>query len=107
MSNFEDHFESLRKKLKDNFPELTKQYDLSVGHSGGGCFHVEVIIGKKYILINPVSNNDIDDIIYDIPENINQNCMFGIYNDNEDSEEQKIITKPFQEGLEHLTKEYK
>ena len=59
---------------------LVKKYDLSVSHSGGGCFHVEMSLGEDQILINPYNK----DVEYDIPKSNKSRCIFGIYKDGEE-----------------------
>lgn len=93
---YEEHYKSLIKDLNQKFPELVKQYQLSVCHSGGGCFHVEMTLGGLNILINPFK----EDIEYNVPETKNTNCIFGVY--DEHGEEQKTFFKSFEKGLKYL-----
>ena len=97
---YEEHFKSLIGNLNKRFPKLVKKYGLSVSHSGGGCFHIEMSLGEDQILINPYNR----DVEYDIPKSNKSKCIFGIYKDGE--EEHKTFFKPFEEGLKKLmTKE--
>ena len=69
---FEQHYTNLITDLESKFPKLVKKYDLSVSHSGGGCFHIEMRLDKKRsVLINPYS----DDVEYDIPKNAKSKCI--------------------------------
>ena len=95
---YEEHYKSLIADLNNRFPQLVKKYDLSVSHSGGGCFHVEMSLGEDQILINPYNR----DVEYDIPKSNKSRCIFGIYKDGE--EEHKTFIKPFEEGLKMLNK---
>ena len=97
---YEEHFKSLIGNLNKRFPKLVKKYGLSVSHSGGGCFHIEMSLGEDQILINPYNK----DVEYNIPKSNRSRCIFGIYKDGE--EEHKTFFKPFEEGLKKLmTKE--
>jgi len=89
---YEEHYKSLIGDLNNRFPQLVKKYDLSVTHSGGGCFHIEMSLGEDQILINPYNK----DVEYDIPKSNTSQCIFGIYKD--DKEEHTFI-KPFEQGL--------
>tara|TARA_R110002020_G_scaffold37445_1_gene113113 strand:+ start:130 stop:444 length:315 start_codon:yes stop_codon:yes gene_type:complete len=96
---FEQHYTNLITDLESKFPKLVKKYDLSVSHSGGGCFHIEMRLDKKRsVLINPYS----DDVEYDIPKNEKSKCIFGIY--NEDYEEHETFFTPFENGLKQVQK---
>ena len=94
---FEEHFKSLIENLNNRFPQLVKKYDLSVSHSGGGCFHVDYVLNSKLsVSINPYK----DDVEYDVPKSKRTKCLFGIY--NEDGEQNETFIKPFEEGLKKL-----
>ena len=93
---YEEHFKSLIGNLNKRFPKLVEKYGLSVSHSGGGCFHIEMSLGEDQILINPYNR----DVEYDIPKSNRSRCIFGIYKDGE--EEHKTFFKPFEEGLKKL-----
>jgi hypothetical protein len=96
---YEEHFGNLISDLNSRFPKLVKQYDLSISHSGGGCFHVEMgcVSNKNMpVLINPFN----EDVEYDVPKNENSQCIFGIY--EEGGEERETFIKPFAEGLKEL-----
>ena len=93
---YEEHFKSLIGNLNKRFPKLVKKYGLSVSHSGGGCFHIEMSLREDQILINPYNR----DVEYDIPKSNKSRCIFGIYKDGE--EEHKTFFKPFEEGLKKL-----
>ena len=96
---FEQHYRNLITNLEERFPKLVKKYDLSISHSGGGCFHIEMRLDKKRsVLINPYSK----DVEYDIPKNTKSKCIFGIY--NEDYEEHETFFTPFENGLKQLEK---
>ena len=79
MTTYEEHFKSLLNDLNKRFPKLVKKYGLSISHSGGGCFHIEMTLGKKNILINPYDK----DVEYDVPKTAKTNCIFGVYENNE------------------------
>ena len=93
---YEEHFKSLIGNLNKRFPKLVKKYGLSVSHSGGGCFHIEMSLGKDHILINPYNK----DVEYDIPKSNKSRCIFGIYKDG--VEEHKTFFKSFEQGLKLL-----
>ena len=93
---YEEHFKSLIGNLNKRFPKLVKKYGLSVSHSGGGCFHIEMSLGEDQILINPYNR----DVEYDIPKSNKSRCIFGIYKDGE--KKHKTFFKPFEEGLKKL-----
>ena len=97
---YEEHYESLIADLNNRFPQLVKKYDLTVSHSGGGCFHIEMSLGEDQILINPYNK----DVEYDIPKSNTSKCIFGIYKDGINEEEHKTFFKPFEEGLKMLNK---
>jgi pullulanase/glycogen debranching enzyme len=91
---YEEHFESLISDLNNRFPKLVKQYDLSISHSGGGCFHIDCVLDENLsVLINPYN----EDVEYNVPKNENTQCIFCIY--EEDGEERETFIKPFAEGL--------
>ena len=87
---YEEYYKSLIADLNNRFPQLVKKYDLSVSHSGGGCFHIEMSLGE--------------DVEYDIPKSNTSQCIFGIYKDGINEEEHKTFIKPFEEGLKMLNK---
>jgi pullulanase/glycogen debranching enzyme len=94
---YEEHFESLISDLNNRFPKLVKKYDLSISHSGGGCFHIDCVLDENLsVLINPYN----EDVEYNVPKNENTQCIFCIY--EEDGEERKTFIKPFAEGLKEL-----
>ena len=99
MTTYEEHFKSLLNDLNKRFPKLVKKYGLSISHSGGGCFHIEMTLGKKNILINPYDK----DVEYDVPKTAKTNCIFGVY-ENNDNEDYTTFFKPFEKGLQHLIK---
>jgi pullulanase/glycogen debranching enzyme len=76
---YEEHFESLISDLNNRFPKLVKQYDLSISHSGGGCFHIDCVLDENLsVLINPYN----EDVEYNVPKNENS-MYFGILQDEE------------------------
>ena len=94
---YEEHYESLIADLNNKFPQLVKKYDLSVSHSGGGCFHIDYVLNSKSsVSINPYK----DDVEYDVPKSKKTKCIFGIY--DEERNQEKTFIKPFEEGLKML-----
>ena len=83
--------------------DFNKKYDLQFYHSGGGCYHLIKELKKGYFLVN-TSTTDVGGDHNEVPTEENQNCHFGVYND--DMDEIENFYDPFIIGYEKILKKY-
>ena len=84
--------------LNDRFPTLAYEYDLTINHSGGGCFHIDMPLGKNTnVQINPINK----DIIYDVPKSVHDNCKFTI---TDKDQNETNFEAGFEKGLKRCLK---
>ena len=97
--------------LNDRFPTLAYEYDLTINHSGGGCFILQIDKEKIEIGITPIekiiiNEKEIEDISHDLTliKDNSSKCLFTKNNVN-DGECIDSFELPLLEGLQKLRKE--